>query len=195
MPCIDPRLPPEESQSGITELASGERYIAASRRPDGSTRKEIKVRPGYRPPEDVERYQNRTAAAWKNRGKGEVPGAAFEGTTTPITSKPKPSNKPSRRPAAKPASGIDSPRAAGTASEPSPVQKPSKEETPVDPEAEIEKTARKLSKKLRQARELQQKKEEGGLLPEQFQKVIQMNELIRQLDSLGFDQEGERKGP
>lgn len=195
MPSIDPRLPPEESQSGITELASGERYIAASRRPDGSTRKEIKVRPGYRPPEDVAKYKNRTAEAWKNRGNGGVPGAAFE---EPSISRPiKP--KPSRKPAAKGASSFDGPPAAAKANGAevqSRVEAPSKEETPVDPEADKEREARKLSKKLRQARELQQKKEKGGaLLPEQFQKVIQMNELIRQLDSLGFDQEGERKDP
>jgi hypothetical protein len=34
-----------------------------------SKRKEIRVRPGYKPPEDVELYKNRAAAAWKNRGK------------------------------------------------------------------------------------------------------------------------------
>jgi partner of Y14 and mago protein len=31
------------------------------------------------------------------------------------------------------------------------------------------------------------------LLPEQFEKVIKINELIRQLDALGFDAEGENK--
>jgi partner of Y14 and mago protein len=56
------------------------------------------------------------------------------------------------------------------------------------------KEAKKLAKKLRQARELSDKKEKGdSLLPEQFAKVIKMNELIRQLDSLGFDAEGEKK--
>jgi hypothetical protein len=35
----------------------------------------VEVRPGYKPPEDVELYKNRAAAAWKNRGKGGVPGA------------------------------------------------------------------------------------------------------------------------
>ena len=64
----------------------------------------------------------------------------------------------------------------------------------IDPEAEKSKEARKLSKKLRQARELQEKKDKGdSLLPEQFAKVIKINELIRQLDSLGFDAEGEKK--
>ena len=64
----------------------------------------------------------------------------------------------------------------------------------VDGEAEKEKEAKKLSKKLRQARELKDKKEKGGeLLPEQFEKVIRINELIRQLEVLGFDANGEKK--
>ncbi|KAK3060977.1 hypothetical protein LTS18_007292, partial [Coniosporium uncinatum] len=67
-------------------------------------------------------------------------------------------------------------------------------EQPVDPEAEKEKEAKKLCKKLRQAKELKDKKEKGDtLLPEQFDKVIKINELIRQLDALGFDANGEQK--
>lgn len=67
-------------------------------------------------------------------------------------------------------------------------------ETPKDPEAENEKEAKKLTKKLRQARELKDKKDKGdSLLPEQFEKVIKMSELIRQLDNLGFDANGEKK--
>jgi partner of Y14 and mago protein len=34
-----------------------ERYIPSSVRADGSKRKEIRVRPGYKPPEDVELYR------------------------------------------------------------------------------------------------------------------------------------------
>jgi partner of Y14 and mago protein len=69
---------------------------------------------------------------------------------------------------------------------------------------EAERKARSLKKKLRQARELRDKKNKGEpLLPEQVEKVIKINELIRQLDALGFDadvgkegsMEEERKGP
>src|SRR3954447_24727944 len=64
------------SKAGITtDAKTGERYIPASVRADGSKRKEIRVKPGYRPPEDVELYKTGAAAAWKNRGKGGVPGA------------------------------------------------------------------------------------------------------------------------
>ncbi|KAI7115474.1 hypothetical protein KC352_g34333, partial [Hortaea werneckii] len=65
---------------------------------------------------------------------------------------------------------------------------------PADPEAEAAKEARKLAKKLRQAKELKDKNQQGGdLLPEQFAKVTKIQELIRQLDALGFDTEGEKK--
>ncbi|CAD0041057.1 unnamed protein product [Aureobasidium pullulans] len=70
-----PTEPINVSRAGITTSASGERHIPSSVRPDGSVRKEIRVRPGYRPPEDVELYKNRTAEAYKNRTKGGVPGA------------------------------------------------------------------------------------------------------------------------
>ena len=76
----------------------------------------------------------------------------------------------------------------------SPAASPDHVETTVDPELEKEKKARNLRKKLRQARELREKKDKGeDLLPEQFEKVIKIQELIRQLDALGFDADGEKK--
>merc|ERR1712000_382324 len=67
---------PTPSKAGIVET-NGERHIPSSLRPDGSKRKEIKIRPGYRPPEDVEVYKNRTAEAFRERGKRiGIPGAA-----------------------------------------------------------------------------------------------------------------------
>ncbi|KAH0139877.1 hypothetical protein KCU67_g15032, partial [Aureobasidium melanogenum] len=76
-----PTEPSKVSRAGITTSATGERHIPSSIRPDGSVRKEIRVRPGYRPPEDVELYKNRTAEAYKNRGKGGVPGAGSVSAT------------------------------------------------------------------------------------------------------------------
>ena len=65
---------------------------------------------------------------------------------------------------------------------------------PADEDAEKEKKARNLKKKLRQAKELQGKKENGeSLLPEQFAKVLKIHELIRDLDKLGFDEHGDKR--
>jgi partner of Y14 and mago protein len=75
---------------------------------------------------------------------------------------------------------------------PTPAQETKTEE--IDPEVERQKKARNLKKKLKQAKDLKNKKEDGeALLPEQIAKVIKINELIRELDALGFDSEGEPK--
>ncbi|KAL6232922.1 hypothetical protein BDW75DRAFT_216557 [Aspergillus navahoensis] len=203
------------SQSGIaTNAVTGERYIPSSVRADGSKRKEIKVRPGYRPPEDVELYRNRAAAAWKNRGRAGVPGA--EGltqmgndTSKSVTgSGTTASNKNAKRREAKKKAK------AGTAQDDTATttngkgisqidnwhafsakqQQQDAPTDPVDPKVEREKKARNLKKKLKQARELSDKKNKGeALLPEQLEKVIKIQELIRQLDALGFDANGKDK--
>src|SRR5690606_18504371 len=65
------------SNAGITATQDGRRIIPASTRADGSVRRELRVRPGYRPPEDVELYRNRntTAAARAPSGPVGGPGA------------------------------------------------------------------------------------------------------------------------
>ena len=180
---------PTPSKAGIVEDSSGERHIPSSVRPDGSKRKEIKIRPGYKPPEDVEVYKNRTAETWKNRGSGGIPGAeglkdnAEEGSSAASNKNTK------RREARKKAKAAEESGEGKVEGE----KKQEKVEE-VDPEVEKEKKARNLKKKLKQAKELKEKKEGGAaLLPEQFAKVIKINELIRELDALGFDAEGEPK--
>lgn len=203
------------ARSGITtDAQTGERYIPSSVRADGSMRKEIRVRPGYRPPEDVELYKNRAAAAWKTRAKGGVPGAEplssedDKNKTAAKTGTTAASNKNAKRREAKrnaketgetgtptEGKGVDSnnwrvPTSASAST--SKEEKPAEE--PVDLEAEKEKKARNLKKKLRQARDLRDKKQQGeALLPEQLEKVIKIQELVRQLDVLGFDSNGDKK--
>lgn len=197
----------QSSKSGITTTETGERHIPASTRADGSVRKEIRVRPGYRPPEDVEVYKNRTAEAWKNRGSGGVPGAESLNSQPPPSQNSAAANKNAkRREARKKTAAIGSENKARGAAEGggNVEQSEGSENTTllengqssklVDSQTEKEKDAKKLAKKLRQARELKDKKEKGDtLLPEQFEKVIRINELIRQLDGLGFDGNGEKK--
>jgi partner of Y14 and mago protein len=168
-------------------------------------RKEIRVRPGYRPPEDVELYKNRTAEGFRNRGKAAgVPGAeGLKNEEDASKSSPAANKNAKRREARKKAAatgGDDKEDVAKPADSKGKPESKEKEATkpepekPVDPEAEKEKEAKKLTKKLRQARDLKDKKEKGDkLLPEQFEKVIKINELIRQLEVLGFDAQGEKK--
>ncbi|KAH0542921.1 hypothetical protein FGG08_002690 [Glutinoglossum americanum] len=183
-----------ETKSGIITNESGERHIPASKRADGSTRREIKIRPGYKPPEDVEVYKNRAAESWKTRGSGGIPGA--EGLKDDKgDGDSKANNKNAKRrearkkakAASEPQDGAAEPAKSPEKSDASTLAKPE----PLEPEAEKEKQARNLRKKLRQAKDLMDRKENGeNLLPEQLEKVIKINELVRQLDSLGFDTEG-----
>lgn len=190
MPSVE--TTPTVSRAGIATSATGERHIPSSVRPDGSVRKEIRVRPGYRPPEDVELYKNRTAEGFRNRGKAGIPGAENLKKDEDPTKSSAAANKNAKRREArkKAAAEKDEEKPA----EPAKAAEPAELPKPVDPEAEKEKEAKKLVKKLRQARELKDKKEKGeGLLPEQFQKVIKINELVNQLEKLGYDSQGEKK--
>lgn len=186
-------MPSQPSNAGIiTDADSGERIIPESVRADGSKRKAIKVRPGYRPPEDVEVYKNRTAESFRTRGKGGIPGAeGLKEEKTDLGSAA--SNKNAkRREARKKAKATGEGDAGENQTTPSTAEPPKADE--VDPAAEKEKKARNLKKKLKQARDLKNKKETGeALLPEQIAKVIKINELIRELEALGFDSEGESK--
>ena len=212
-----PSVSTAETSSGITTSATGDRHIPASVRPDGSTRKEIKIRPGYKPPEDIEVYKNRTAEGWKARGTGGIPGAAV--ADSKIENKAGNTKNAKRREARKKAKAAEEGTKGDPASEASIAENRGEPETTIDnmpvasneisqlseellkeapqhsdQDAEKEKQVRTLKKKLRQARDLKEKKNQGGnLLPEQFEKVIKINELIRQLDSLGFDANGEPK--
>jgi partner of Y14 and mago len=235
----------QPSNAGIVTNDSGERHIPESTRPDGTTRKSIKIRPGYRPPEDVELYRSRTAEAFRERGKrlGVVPGAivkdddkddgddrqqqqqqqqAPSGSAAAGSSNKNAKRREARKKAAAAAAAAAAPKdgadvadgggdkaaagaaaggpavgaAAGLSKDVVGGAKDDKQETTeLDPEAEKLKKVRNLKKKLKQARDLKSKKEEGeALLPEQIAKVIKISELIRELDALGFDNEGEPKG-
>lgn len=195
------------SVSGIVTDDNGQRHIPESTRADGSTRKAIKIRPGYRPPEDVELYKNRTAEAFRNRGKNAgIPGAEGLKDGTPATaggaSSTASSNKNAKRrearkkakAAAEEGSTPPPPPTAAAAGAGEEVSDAATQSQEANPEVEKEKKVRNLKKKLKQARELEQKKEDGGsLLPEQIAKVIKINELVRELQALGIDTSGETK--
>ncbi|KAK0667732.1 hypothetical protein QBC41DRAFT_133328 [Cercophora samala] len=181
-------MPSQPTNAGIvTDETSGERHIPESVRADGSTRKAIKIRPGYRPPEDVEVYKNRAAENFRTRGKGPPPGS--EG----LKEEPKPAASASANKNAKRREAARKKAQAAEAASPS-AKAPEPVVEELDPEAEKEKKVRNLKKKLKQVKGLQEKKEGGAaLLPEQLAKLVKMNELIRELDALGFDSEGEPK--
>ncbi|QKX59360.1 uncharacterized protein TRUGW13939_06494 [Talaromyces rugulosus] len=195
MPEQDKETP---TSSGIVlDETTGQRHVPSSTRADGTKRREIRIRPGYQPPEDVKVYRNRSAAAWQTRGKGGVPGAEGLATGDNNQSVNTASNKNAkRREAKKKAKAEEQPEEDEKQTEAANATDSKAEvtEQALDPDAEKEKKARNLKKKLRQARDLREKKDKGeSLLPEQLAKIIKINELIRELDTLGFDGDGESK--
>lgn len=191
------------TKSGIKTTAEGESVIPASKRADGSTRKEIRVRPGYTPPEDVATYKNRNADAFKNRGSGGVPGlepVSIHGGDTENKSK----NAKRREAARKKAqgnTGDDGEQLAAAMKDQTLDDKqtlkqdwrtPSKlAENPqcsVDEDAERQKKVRNLLKKLKAVRELKEKRANGEKLsPDQIMKIGKEPELVRDLQKLKYD--------
>ncbi|RCI07813.1 hypothetical protein L249_5791 [Ophiocordyceps polyrhachis-furcata BCC 54312] len=187
---------PTTTNAGIvTDADSGQRHIPESVRADGSTRKAIKIRPGYRPPEDVEVYKNRTAEAFRDRGKKiGIPGAAELQNDQAESPSSKSNKNAKRREARKKAAKNAANGNEDDSGQGKQEAQPPQTKEPDDPEVEREKKARSLKKKLKQAKELQNKKDDGEtLLPEQIAKVIKINELVRELAGLGFDVDSDSK--
>ncbi|TCD71296.1 hypothetical protein EIP91_011067 [Steccherinum ochraceum] len=89
-----PDLFPKASTAGITvDPRTLERVIPESRRPDGSVRKQIKIRPGFTPQEDVSRFrgtrqaQMDTTALPKGHIIGWAPPSANASSTSAAKSK------------------------------------------------------------------------------------------------------------
>ena len=197
---------PHARQSGIQTTVDGSSYIPASKRADGSTRKEIKVRPGYKPPEDVETYKNRSAESWKTKGNGGIPGAEPVAATKENNSTK--SKNAKRREAIRKKAVVDgSPGDAEdaltsatnttTTSEQDKRTKawhdPSQLATNAHPAAFVEhadeqKKIRNQLKKLRAVRELRGKRAAGEKLSaDQIMKIGKEGELLRDLKKLGYD--------
>ncbi|KAG8705521.1 hypothetical protein FRC12_019184 [Ceratobasidium sp. 428] len=88
-----PPLVPDQTVSGITvDPATLERVVPSTRRADGSVRKELKIRPGFTPQEDVSRFRgSRQQAADRTAlPKGHIMGWVAPSAET----KPKPKVKP-----------------------------------------------------------------------------------------------------
>ncbi|CAE6532765.1 unnamed protein product [Rhizoctonia solani] len=102
-----PPLNPDQTPSGITvDPRTLDRVVASTRRADGSVRKEIKIRPGFTPQEDVGRFRGsrQQAADRAALPKGHIVGWVAPSSET----KPKPKPKPGSLVAAAAAAAADS---------------------------------------------------------------------------------------
>ena len=191
------------ARSGVLKTSTGDAYIPSSTRADGSKRKEIRVRPGYIPPEDVETYKNQRADAFKNRSKAGIPGA--EGLQRPVnggTADTKSKNAKRREAAKKKAETHPSDDDLANAlrkqdlsdedklkenwRDPAKLQvNPSQDEAV---EVERQKKIRNSLKKLKAVRDLKEKKAAGEKLSvDQIAKIGKEPELLRDLQKLRYE--------
>ncbi|KAI8644940.1 hypothetical protein BD408DRAFT_412405 [Parasitella parasitica] len=139
----------EPSNAGIIQVGE-ERWIPGSQRADGSYRKERKVRPGFVPMEDVERYSNSRIEASK---------------TAPLP----PGAKKATIPGAKKKEVKDPKTAAAV-----------KNQTPPAVDQTDEKKIKALKKKLRQIAELEQKLIKGEKLNEEQNAKVKKGTSLRE---------------
>ncbi|EXJ82650.1 hypothetical protein A1O3_06463 [Capronia epimyces CBS 606.96] len=189
------------SKAGIETAADGAAFIPSSKRADGSTRKEIRVRPGYRPPEDIETYKNRSAEAWKGRGQGGVPGADPVASAKDDVAAPNKNAKrreAARKKAAVQGSTDEELTTAMQSTTIADVEKlkqdwrdPSKlaaNQPAGEEEADRQKKIRNHLKKLKAVRELRERRATGEKLShDQIMKIGKEGELLRDLKKLGYD--------
>ncbi|KAK5949072.1 hypothetical protein OHC33_009813 [Knufia fluminis] len=182
------------ASSGIQTSAGGQAFIPSSRRPDGTTRKEIKIRPGYKPPEDVETYKSRSAETWRSKGGRGVPGAEIS-EIEQNDAEGKSKNAKRREAARKKKESEDHQGVVevGNAVGNLHVQddgqvKDTKTNGELDPDAERQKKIRNQLKKLKAVKELKAKKLAGEKLSaDQLVKIAKEQEIIRDLVKLDYD--------
>ncbi|KAG2447701.1 hypothetical protein HYH02_007161 [Chlamydomonas schloesseri] len=177
------------TQAVVTE--TGEKVIAGSVRPDGTVRKERRIRAGYTPQDEQPVYQSRGTLAKANiptcPGMDEADVAALKaaaakgkkpaGSGQPAAPKPKPAASAAP---AKPAPAAAAPPAPKPAAEPA-----APPAAPEDPKVALEKQIRNLGKKVRQCTELAEKKAGGAKLdPDQESKLAKSSEWQQEIKQL-----------
>jgi len=179
--------------SGIQTSGDGQAIIPSSRRADGTTRKEIKIRPGYKPPEDVETYKSRNAESWRSKGARGVPGT--DGSQIEQNEPDGKSKNAKRREAARKKKESDDQRGVddveGALGHMQLETGQQVEETKTggegDPDSERQKKIRNQLKKLRAVNELKDRKSAGEKLSaEQLIKIGKEQELLRDLVKLDY---------
>ncbi|KAJ3417573.1 hypothetical protein HDV05_000030 [Chytridiales sp. JEL 0842] len=150
--------------------------IPESRRPDGTIRKERKVRPGYIAPEDVAKYTNSKAESTK-RPPGFVPGL---GVVAPKQEEQSKNAKRNAKKREEKSGGSESMSSLKVSDAPKPN---AADDTPKKPDAaEMEKKLKALKKKLRQVEETEAKG--GELLPEQKEKIAKKGLIVDEINEL-----------
>lgn len=173
------------ASSGIQTSTDGQAFIPSSRRADGTTRKEIKIRPGYKPPEDVETYKSRNGEGWRSKGGRGVPGADDPIEQHEADGKSKNAKRREaarRKKESEGQQGLDEVDAALGEMQ---LQTGQNEN---DQEAERQKKIRNQIKKFRAVKELKTRKAAGEKLSaDQLIKIAKEQEIVRDLVKLNYE--------
>ncbi|KAF9964443.1 hypothetical protein BGZ70_006445 [Mortierella alpina] len=181
---------PAKSIAGIQE-DKDVRVIPMTRRPDGTYRKERKVRPGYTPPEDVAKYTNQVLDSIRPAPTPSPLASAASSTPKTKTQLKNDKRKAKRKDEAAAAeAGSATPgfapkgETATQETESKTVDTPSADPSSTAPATAVdpEKKLRALNKKLRQVEQLKERQDKGEtMLPEQLEKITKMDELLAQI--------------
>lgn len=170
--------------------------IPPSQRPDGTWRKEIRVKAGYVDPEEAEKYQSR-GKQWASKASNLPPGLSE--SSQPEVKKSKNQKKNERRKLKKlERPGFENSNStAAVDSLSSGVEKVKLEKPAVEQEVEVpvskdvlQKKIKGLKKKLRQIEDLESKMSSGEvkeLTKEQVEKVSRKKTITDELEDLELD--------
>ncbi|CAD5111355.1 DgyrCDS671 [Dimorphilus gyrociliatus] len=171
-----------ERQGVVRDEKTGELYIPATQRPNGTWRKPIRVKEGYIPPDEMPVYQNRGVRFRKEQESALPPGLHLDkpSSNENKTKKPKKKKKQREEEPSKPSSN-------------EPKKKSTEDPKPEDgSEAAVqvisdEKKLRNLKKKLKQTEELENKIKSGNLEkpdPDQIKKIERKADLLLEIEKL-----------